>query len=59
MNREQQLRLRCEAICIALVGKSLAKEWWGTTNKAFGKTPNEQWKENYEVVVSYLMQHYE
>jgi hypothetical protein len=54
-NEEQKLREFCDEMLFALVGsEELAEKWWTSHNKAFDKTPNEQWKEEPGIVFDYL-----
>lgn len=56
MINRQNMRWRSEALIIALVGKTSAKLWWDSKNKAFGDiTPEEQWLIEPEKVYNYLM----
>ena len=55
--RNRLLRLRSQALVIALVGKVHAELWWTSANRAFeGQTPLEQFDRNAERVYGYLMQ---
>jgi hypothetical protein len=55
--RNRLLRLRSEALVVALVGKEHSQLWWTSANKAFEmQTPSEQFECNAERVYSYLMQ---
>jgi len=51
------MRQRSEALVIALVGKDAAEKWWNSHNKAFDKTPHEQWFDDPHQVYEYLMNH--
>ena len=51
------MRGRSEALVVALVGKDMAQKWWNGMNRAFGQTPEEQWKKDPEVVYNYLMKY--
>ncbi len=54
------MRKRSEVLVIALVGKNLSNKWWNSQNKAFNMmTPEDKWKEDPNVVYSYLMGHAE
>ena len=54
-NEEQKLREFCDEMLFALVGsEELAEAWWVNYNKAFDKTPNEQWEEDLRTVYNYL-----
>lgn len=50
------LQNRCDALLIALVGKEdLVSKWWNSQNKAFDKTPREQFDKDPKSVYNYLM----
>lgn len=51
-----RMRKRCEALVIAMVGKELATQWWGSANKAFcGDTPEQIYSVAPSAVYAYLM----
>jgi hypothetical protein len=55
--RNRLLRLRSQALVVALVGKAHAELWWASPNRAFEmQTPLEQFDRNAERVYGYLMQ---
>ena len=51
------IREECQILLESLVGKNLTEKWWNGYNRAFDKTPEEQFKEDPKVVYDYLM-HY-
>jgi hypothetical protein len=52
----QIMRKRCETLVIALVGATLAPQWWNGANKAFdGNTPEFTFQAEPERVYQYLM----
>lgn len=55
MLTEENMRMRCNALLVAMLGPDLAKGWWLTGNKAFGMTPEEAWKKDRMKVYTYLM----
>ena len=56
MITKSEIRMRCDALIIALVGKDLAFEWWLSKNKAFDdKTPEAMYQEDPNRVYNYLM----
>lgn len=58
ITHELMMRQRSEALVVALVGKTLATNWWNSANAAFeGQTPEETWKKTPDVVYQYLMNH--
>jgi hypothetical protein len=42
---------------VGLVGRNLVEDWWKSYNKAFDKTPTEQFAEDPMVVYGYLVKH--
>jgi len=52
---EENLRARCNALLIAMLGPDLAPQWWNSRNKAFDMfTPEEKWKTDPMKVYTYL-----
>ena len=52
----ENMRARCEALVIAMVGKELAPKWWNSPNKAFGgDTPEQIYSVAPSAVYAYLM----
>lgn len=50
------MRARCEALIIAMVGKEMSHKWWNGANKAFcGDTPEQMYSVAPSVVYAYLM----
>lgn len=50
------MRARCEAMVIAMVGQDLADKWWAGSNKAFcGDTPEQIYSVAPSAVYAYLM----
>ena len=50
------MRARCEALVLAMVGKELADKWWTGSNKAFnGETPEQMYSVSPDAVYAYLM----
>ena len=50
------MRARCEALVVAMVGKELADKWWTGSNKAFGgDTPEQIYSVAPSAVYAYLM----
>ena len=57
---EENMRMRCDALLLALLGTPLAKDWWHFRNKAFDMlTPEEVWKTDPTKVYEYLLNYYE
>ena len=55
--RNKSYRHLCDATLRALLGKEeLVEKWWSSYNKAFDRTPEEQWSVDPMVVYQYLMQ---
>jgi hypothetical protein len=55
---EYDLRLKCDALLIALLGKEMAPKWWKSPNRAFdGKTPDIVFSIDPEEVYKYLTLH--
>ena len=53
---EKVMKQRCDALLIAMLGKTAAPEWWDSRNKAFDMlTAREQWDKDPTVVYKYLM----
>lgn len=53
---EEVMRLRCEALLTAMVGKELADAWWNRPNKAFeDNTPAQAYSVSPSAVYAYLM----
>ena len=56
ITKAEIIRMRCEALIVALVGQDLAPEWWLSKNHAFdGKTPEAMYQEDPNRVYDYLM----
>jgi hypothetical protein len=52
----ENMRARCEALVIALLGKKMAQEWWNSSNETFnGSTPEQIYSLTPIVVYNYLM----
>ena len=52
----ENMRARCEALVIAMVGKEMADKWWTGSNKAFGgDTPEQIYSVAPSAVYAYLM----
>ena len=52
----ENMRARCEALVIAMVGKDLSKQWWNEPNRAFcGDTPEQIYSVAPKAVYAYLM----
>ena len=52
----ENMRARCEALVIAMVGKELAEKWWNNPNNAFGgNTPEQVYSTAPDAVYAYLM----
>jgi len=52
----ENMRARCEALVIAMVGKELAPQWWTGANRAFGgDTPEQIYSVAPSAVYAYLM----
>lgn len=52
----ENMRARCEALVVAMVGKDLAKQWWNGPNQAFcGDTPEQIYSVAPRAVYAYLM----
>jgi hypothetical protein len=50
------MRARCEALVVAMVGQELAYKWWTGANKAFGgDTPEQIYSVAPSAVYAYLM----
>lgn len=50
------MRARCEALIVAMVGKELAPKWWNGPNRAFGgDTPEQIYSVAPSAVYAYLM----
>ncbi len=50
------MRARCEALVVAMVGKELADKWWTGANRAFGgDTPEQIYSVAPSAVYAYLM----
>ena len=50
------MRARCEALVIALVGREMSDKWWNGPNKAFGgDTPEQIYSVAPSAVYAYLM----
>ena len=50
------MRARCEALVVAMVGKELALKWWTGANRAFGgDTPEQIYSVAPSAVYAYLM----
>ena len=50
------MRARCEALVIAMVGQAMADKWWTGSNKAFGgDTPEQIYSVSPSAVYAYLM----
>lgn len=53
---EKNMRARCEALLVAMLGSSLALKWWSSPNKAFaGDTPEQTYSVAPSAVYAYLM----
>jgi len=58
MNTEQQFRGLTDHLVARLVGPEHVTAWWTSPNRAFdGRTPEAQWAQGSDAVVSYLMHH--
>lgn len=56
ITKVEVIRMRCEMLVVALVGKEMAVDWWNSRNKAFGdKTAEAMFLEDPEMVYNYLM----
>lgn len=56
MKTKENLKLRCDALLTALVGKNLVDDWWNRPNKGFDlQTPIAVFEQNPEQVYNYLM----
>jgi hypothetical protein len=56
MKTKENLKLRCDALLTALVGKNLVDDWWNRPNKGFDlQTPIAVFEQNPERVYNYLM----
>jgi hypothetical protein len=54
----QKIRVACDQMVAALVGKQAFEWWWNSKNKAFSmRTPQEEFLENPKNVYKYLMGH--
>lgn len=54
----QLMKARCDALLVAMLGKTAAPGWWDSKNKAFDMlTAQEQWDKDPTVVYTYLMGH--
>ena len=52
----ENMRARCEALVMAMVGKELAPQWWTGANRAFGgDTPEQIYSVAPSAVYAYLM----
>ena len=50
------MRARCDALVVAMVGRELADKWWTGPNKAFGgDTPEQIYSVAPSAVYAYLM----
>jgi hypothetical protein len=50
------MRARCEALVMAMVGQELAPQWWNGPNRAFGgDTPEQIYSVAPSAVYAYLM----
>lgn len=50
------MRARCEALVIAMVGREMADKWWNGPNRAFGgDTPEQIYSVAPSAVYAYLM----
>ena len=50
------MRARCDALVVAMVGQELAEQWWTGSNKAFcGDTPEQIYSVAPSAVYAYLM----
>ena len=50
------MRARCEALVIAMVGREMADKWWTGANRAFGgDTPEQLYSVAPSAVYAYLM----
>lgn len=56
---DKQIRERCEALVVAVVGKSGAQVWWESFNYHFGCTPNRAFELSPGLVYDYLLKHSE
>jgi hypothetical protein len=58
MNTEQQFRGLTDHLVARLVGEEHVAAWWTSPNQAFdGRTPESQWAQGSDAVVSYLVHH--
>lgn len=56
MMTKETLKLRCDDLLTALVGKNLVDDWWNRPNKGFDlQTPITVFEQNPERVYNYLM----
>ena len=52
----ENMRDRCEALVIAMVGKEMAPQWWAAPNKVFcGDSPEQIYSVAPKAVYAYLM----
>lgn len=52
----ENMRARCEALIVAMVGKDLTDRWWNGVNRAFGgDTPEQIYSVAPSAVYAYLM----
>jgi hypothetical protein len=55
---EKVIKLRCDALLVAMLGKDAAPTWWWSRNESFDMlTAQEQWEKDPTVVYKYLMGH--
>lgn len=56
MTDEKNMRAKCEALLVAMLGIDLAVKWWSSPNKAFcGDTPEQIYSVAPSTVYAYLM----